>query len=541
MRSLLIGAPLAALAAVAVSDLTQTRYPVLRNFPILGHARRALTAIGPELRQYIVASNDEERPFTRDHRDWVYESAEGRATTFGFGTDNDVEFLEGYPLIKQRTFSEVSLSAHIHSGEFVPTPPAKVLGAARGRARAFRPGSLVSISAMSYGALSGPAVEALNRGAALAGALHNTGEGGLSPYHQNGADLIYQIGTAYFGCRDENGEFDIDKLVALTEKHPIRAIEIKLSQGAKPGLGGLLPAPKITEEVSQLRGIPMGEDCASPSRHTAFHDVDSMLDFVELIAERTGLPVGIKSAVGETRFWEDLAEAMAPRDRGVDFITIDGGEGGTGAGPLVFSDAVSLPFRLGFPRVYTIFAAAGLTDDVVFIGSGKLGIPENAVVAFAMGVDMINVGREAMLSVGCIQAQKCHTGGCPTGIATQNQWLTRGVDPTSMAERCANYLRALRRELIKVSGAVGVPHPAMITPNDVELAHGTRTSTTLAEMYGYEDDWGVPSDADIAAITDIMIENGIAEYSAASLPPGVKPRATSGSTAQPGADADAAT
>src|SRR5699024_8847144 len=369
-------------------DLRQTRYPILRTFPVIGHARMALSAIGPELRQYIVSGNDEERPFTRDQRDWVYESAVGGATTFGFGTDNDIEFLEGYPLVKQRTFSEVSLSAHAHSGEQLPLPPAKALGASRGRARAFRPDSVVSISAMSYGALSAPAVESLNRGAALAEALHNTGEGGLSPYHQNGADLIYQIGTAYFGCRDAEGRFDIEQLVDLTEKHPIRAIEIKLSQGAKPGLGGLLPAPKITEEIAQIRGIPSGEDCASPSRHTAFHDVDSMLDLVEEIADRTGLPVGIKSAVGETEFWATLAEAMIPRDRGVDFITIDGGEGGTGAGPLVFTDAVSLPFRLGFPRVYSIFAEAGLTDDVVFIGSGKLGIPENAVVAFALGVDM---------------------------------------------------------------------------------------------------------------------------------------------------------
>ena len=521
MRKWLLSAPVAALAAVAALDLRQTRYPILRTFPVIGHARMALSAIGPELRQYIVSGNDEERPFTRDQRDWVYESAVGGATTFGFGTDNDIEFLEGYPLVKQRTFSEVSLSAHAHSGEQLPLPPAKALGASRGRARAFRPDSVVSISAMSYGALSAPAVESLNRGAALAEALHNTGEGGLSPYHQNGADLIYQIGTAYFGCRDAEGRFDIEQLVDLTEKHPIRAIEIKLSQGAKPGLGGLLPAPKITEEIAQIRGIPSGEDCASPSRHTAFHDVDSMLDLVEEIADRTGLPVGIKSAVGETEFWETLAEAMIPRDRGVDFITIDGGEGGTGAGPLVFTDAVSLPFRLGFPRVYSIFAEAGLTDDVVFIGSGKLGIPENAVVAFALGVDMINVAREPMLSVGCIQAQKCYTGGCPTGVATQNPWLVRGIDPDAMAERCANYLRSLRRELVKVSGAVGVPHPAMIGPRDVELARGTRDSTTLAEIYGYGDDWGVPGQADIRAITDIMVAGGVAEFTAAGRPPGI--------------------
>ena len=521
MRKWLLGAPVAALAGLAAADLRQTRYPILRTFPVLGHARMALTAIGPELRQYIVAGNNEERPFTRDQRNWIYGSSEGGATTFSFGTDNNVEFLEGYPVVKQRTFTGVTVSAHAHSGEQLPLPPAKVLGAARGRTRAFRPDSLVAISGMSYGSLSGPAVESLNRGAALAGALHNTGEGGLSPYHQRGADLIFQIGTAYFGVRDEAGRFDLDKLVALTEKHPIRAIEIKLSQGAKPGLGGLLPAAKITDEISRIRGIPVNQDCASPSRHTAFHDVDSMLDLVEEIAERTGLPVGIKSAVGELGFWEELAAAMVPRERGVDFITIDGGEGGTGAAPLVFSDAVSLPFRLAFPRVYRVFAEAGLTKDVVFVGSGKLGIPENAVVAFALGVDMIAVGREAMLSVGCIQAQKCHTDRCPTGVATQNPWLVRGIDPTDKAARCHAYLRSLKRELIKVSGAVGVPHPSLIGPEDVELVNGTRGSETLSEVYGYRDDWGLPGATDIREITEIMVAAGLAEHTAAYTPPGI--------------------
>ena len=521
MRKWLLGAPVAALAAVAASDMRQTRYPILRTFPVLGHARMAISSIGPELRQYIVAGNNEERPFTRDQRDWVYESAEGRATTFGFGTDNDLEFLEGYPVIKQRTFSAVTVSSKPHAGEQLSLPPAKVLGAARGRARAFRPDSVVNISAMSFGSLSGPAVESLNRGAALAGALHNTGEGGLSPYHQNGADLVFQIGTAYFGVRDAEGRFDMDRLVALTQEHPVRAIEIKLSQGAKPGLGGLLPAAKITEEIAAIRGIPTDRDCASPSRHTAFHDVDSLLDLVEDIADRTGLPVGIKSAVGDMGFWEELAAAMVPRERGVDFITVDGGEGGTGAAPLVFSDAVSLPFRLGFPRVYRVFAEAGLTDDVVFVGSGKLGIPENAVVAFALGVDMINVAREPMLAIGCIQALKCHTDRCPTGVATQHPWLTRGVDPTDKAVRCAAYLRSLRRELVKVSGAVGVPHPSLIGPLDVELAKGTRESSTLAEIYGYQSGWGLPGEADVRAITELMVASGAAEYTDAGAPPGI--------------------
>jgi len=333
-------------------------------------------------------------------------------------------------------------------------------------------------------------VTALNRGAALAGAMHNTGEGGLSPYHRNGGDLVLQIGTSYFGCRDQDGSFNLDMLKDLVAGAPVKAIEIKLSQGAKPGLGGMLPGAKVTPEIAAIRGIPVGQDCASPSRHTAFSDVDSLLDFVELLAAETGVPVGVKSAVGEMGFWQDLAALMAQGDRGVDFVTVDGGEGGTGAAPRMFADSVALPFRMGFSRVYGTFAEAGLTDELTFIGSGKLGLPENAAVAFALGADMINVAREAMLSIGCIQSQKCHTDKCPTGIATQNQWLARGLDPASKATRAAMYLRTLRRELMKVSSAVGVAHPGLITADDIEVMNGDYEARSLGGVYGYKDGWG---------------------------------------------------
>ena len=217
-----------------------------------------------------------------------------------------------------------------------------------------------------------------------------------------------------------------------------------------------------------------------------------MLDFVELIADETGLPVGIKSAVGDIEFWDDLADQMASRQRGVDFVTIDGGEGGTGAAPLIFADAVSLPFRVAFAHVYGRFAEAGLTDDVTFIGAGKLGIPENAIVAFALGADMINVGREAMLSIGCIQAQKCHTDHCPVGVATQNARLTRGLDPTLKSVRAANYIKTLRRDILKVSEAVGVSHPALITPDDIDVMTGVQGGVSLRSLYGYADGWGAP-------------------------------------------------
>ena len=277
-----------------------------------------------------------------------------------------------------------------------------------------------------------------------------------------------------------------------------------MSQGAKPGLGGLLPGAKVTAEIAEIRGVPVGRDVVSPSRHTAFHDVDSMLDFVEMLASATGLPVGVKSAVGDPAFWRLLADAMRDGHRGVDFVTVDGGEGGTGAAPLVFADSMSLPFRSGFARVYRQFAEAGVADRVTFIGSGKLGMPDNAVAAMALGCDMVNVAREPMFAVGCIQAQKCHTDRCPTGVATQNSWLSRGLDVPSKAERVEQYLRALRREVLKVAEACGVAHPSLITAEDVEVADGNRRSVTLAELYGYREGWGLPGVADRDAIARIM-------------------------------------
>lgn len=491
--SKVIGGSLLGLAGVAAHDALQKKHTITRNFPLIGRGRFLLEKIGPELRQYIVADNDEERPFNRDQRRWIYASSKNENPYFGFGTDNNVEQDEGYAVLKHTTFSAVSPSVGRHSGEAVTMPCAKVLGAARGRAKAFRMESVVNVSAMSFGSLSGPAVEAINRGAAEAGVLHNTGEGGISVHHRHGADLIYQIGTAYFGCRDADGAFELSRLKDLVEANPVKALEVKLSQGAKPGLGGMLPKAKITAEIAQIRGISQDRDCASPARHAEFHDVDSMLDWIEMIAAETGLPVGIKSAVGDMAFWHELAAAMADGQRGVDYISIDGGEGGTGAAPLTFSDSVALPFRLGFPRVYSVFAEAGLTDRIVFMGGGKLGLPDNAAVGFALGLDAVYVAREVMLSIGCIQAQRCHDDRCPSGVATQDKWLSRGLDPTLKSVRAAAYLRAWRREMLKLSEACGVMHPALLHADMVEILLGTRSATPLREVYGYQPGWGLPS------------------------------------------------
>jgi len=494
----------AALGAVAAHDLTQRRHAIVRNFPVVGHLRFVLERFGPELRQYIVTSNDEERPFSRDQRRWVYASSKLENNYFGFGTDNDLESGTGFPAIKHRTFAGPGAPTAAHAGEEVALPSAKILGGPRGRTHAFRPTSVVNISGMSFGALSKNAIEALNRGAEMAGCLHNTGEGAVSAYHRKGGDLVFQIGTAYFGCRDASGAFDLARLRDLVASTPIRAIEIKLSQGAKPGLGGMLPGAKVSPEIAEIRGIEAGVDCASPSRHTAFHDVDSMLDFVELVATETGLPVGIKSAVGNMEFWDHLVAEMAGRSRGVDFVNIDGGEGGTGAAPMIFADAVAYPFRIGFAEVYRRFARAGLSDDLTFVGAGKLGIPENAIIAFALGADLVNAGREAMLAMGCIQAQKCHTDHCPVGVATQNPRFVRGLDPELKSVRVLNYVKTLRRDLLKVSEAVGVVHPGLISPDDVDILDGLRGGRSLREIYGYDAGWGVPGEALRAEITEIM-------------------------------------
>ena len=488
---------------VAIYDLVQTKHAILRNFPVIGHFRYILESVGPELRQYIVTDNDEERPFSRDQRRWIYASSKKQNNYFGFGSDNDFE-RSPYFIIRHSSFPlGETRPGDADYDPIYQLPAAKVLGGARGRKKAFRPRSVVSISAMSYGSLSAPAIEALNRGCAITHTLHNTGEGGISPYHDQGGDLIFQLGTGYYGARTEDGNLCLDRLAEACEKYRVKAIELKMSQGAKPGLGGILPAAKVTEEISRIRGIPQGKDCLSPASHRAFGSVDAMLDRVEEIAERTGVPVGIKSAVGELSFWEELATAMAAGDRGVDFIAIDGGEGGTGAGPLVFTDHVALPFRQGFAQVYSIFARREVASQVYWIGAGRLGLPERALSAFALGCDSIAVAREAMLAIGCIQAQHCHTGHCPTGVATQNKWLMRGLDPSSKSARLANYLVILRKELKRLAGACGVEHPAFVGADRLTMLSEGLSEETWAERYGYASGWGIPSEAEKSAcLTD---------------------------------------
>ena len=474
------------LLLVFIHDMVQKKHAILRNFPLVGHLRYLLEKIGPELRQYWVANDKEEMPFTRAERSWVYATSKKQNNNFGFGS-SELMYNTGYPILKHSAFpTRDKYDAH---GNLLTSsmPCAKLIGAAHNRKNSYRPESIVNISAMSFGSLGKNAVAALNLGAKEAHCYHNTGEGGISPYHKLGGDLVWQIGTGYFGARDAEGKFSMEVFKQAIENNPtVKMIEVKLSQGAKPGKGGILPKDKITEEISKIRGIPRDRDCISPNSHSEFTNVSELLEFIESLADISGLPVGIKSAVGESQFWEELETQMKATNQGPDFITIDGGEGGTGAAPLAFADHVSLPFKIGFKRVYTIFKNHDLINDITWIGSSKLGFPDRAVVAFAMGCDLINIARESMLSIGCIQAQQCHTGHCPSGVATHNAWLIRGVDVPTKSKRAAQYLKGLRKEILQLTYACGYTHPCQFTGKDIEISSGVNIFEPLEKIIGYE-------------------------------------------------------
>ncbi|MEM9143608.1 MAG: FMN-binding glutamate synthase family protein, partial [Bacteroidota bacterium] len=391
------------LVLLAIRDIFfQRSHTITHNFPVVGHLRYWLESIGPEMRQYFVANNREELPFNRIERGWIYASAKNENNYEGFGTDRDI-YAHQHIFIKNRMMGFKVPPAHPNTKDKSFLPCAKVMGAYNQRKKPYRPGSIINVSAMSFGSLSAAAVASMNKGVAKSGAYHNTGEGALSQYHRNGGDIIFHFGTGYFGVRDGQGQFSLEKIRELTMANPcIKAIEIKLSQGAKPGKGGVLPAAKITPEIADIRGIPLGRDVLSPATHSAFGNVAELLRLIEDIAEETGLPVGIKGAIGKLDQWEELAGLMQETGKGPDFITVDGGEGGTGAAPPSFADHVSLPWVYGFSSIYRLFQEKGLVDRIVFIGSGKLGFPAKAAMAFAMGVDCINVAREAMMSIGCI-------------------------------------------------------------------------------------------------------------------------------------------
>ncbi len=475
------------LLLVAIRDIFQRKHTISHNYPIVGHLRYLFEKIGPEIRQYFVANNREELPFNRIERGWIYASAKKENNYEGFGTDRDI--YAHHHIFINNAMMPYKLSDN-HPNTINPTflPCAKVMGAYNKRKKPYRPRSIINISAMSFGSLSAKAVESLNKGVQIADAYHNTGEGGLSPYHSNGGDIVFHFGTGYFGVRDKDGNFSMEKLKQLVNDNPfIKAIEVKLSQGAKPGKGGVLPGAKISQEIADIRGVEVGKDVLSPPNHSAFSNVKELMDFIEDIAENTGLPVGIKAAIGKLNEWEELADLMLASGKGPDFITVDGGEGGTGAAPPSFADHVSLPWVYGFSDLYKVFKKRQLTERIVFIGSGKLGFPAKAAMAFAMGADCINVAREAMMSIGCIQAQVCHTNKCPSGVATQSKWLQNGIDVPLKSLRLAQYFKTFRKELVEITHAAGYEHPCQFTMKDIDVnVDDHNLSEELNKTYNYE-------------------------------------------------------
>ena len=474
------------LAIVAIRDVFQKKHTISHNFPIIGHFRYLLESIGPELRQYLVANNREELPFNRIERGWVYASSKNENNYEGFGTDRDI-YAHQHLFVNNAMFPFKVEGHHPNAKDKSFLPCAKVMGSFNNRKRPYRPASVINVSAMSFGSLSAKAIESLNKGVKIADAYHNTGEGGLSPYHQNGGDVVFHFGTGYFGVRTDDGNFSMEKMKKMVENNPfIRAIEVKLSQGAKPGKGGVLPGEKISKEIAEIRGVEVGKTVLSPPNHKAFTTLPEMLDFIEAIAEETGLPVGIKAAIGKLDQWEELADLMLKTGKGPDFITVDGGEGGTGAAPPSFADHVSLPWVYAFGDLYKLFQKKGLSERIVFIGSGKLGFPAKAAMAFAMGADCINVAREAMMSIGCIQAKICHTNRCPSGVATQSKWLQRGIDIPLKSERLAQYFKTFRKEFVEITHAAGYEHPCQFTMEDITVnVDDQNLSKDLRNTYQY--------------------------------------------------------
>ena len=461
-----------------VRDVTQKRHTVLRNFPVIGRLRFFFEDLGEYFRQYFFLGDREEMPFNRATRAWVYRMAKNEGGILGFGST--------YDLNQPGALVFVNAAFPVLDGDHQPTPPL-IIGEGWCD-KPFVARSVINISGMSYGAISQPAVRALSRGAALSGCYMDTGEGGLSPYHlEGGCDVIYQIGTAKYGVRDEHGKLDLDKLRTMAAHEYVRAFEIKLSQGAKPGKGGVLPAAKVTEEIAAIRGIPFGKDSLSPNRHPETGNMDELLDMVQLVRETTGKPVGIKTAVGGWQFMHELVEAVNRRGlySAPDFLAIDGGEGGSGAAPQALADHMALSINEALPRVVDALIESGLRERIKVIASGKLVTPAKVAWALACGADFVNSARGYMFSLGCIQALRCHQNTCPTGITTHDPKLQRGLDVEDKAERVAAYTRNMNKEVEMIAHACGLKHAREFRREHVRIVQPNGQSMALNMLYPY--------------------------------------------------------
>ncbi len=462
----------AALSAVGVHDLLQTHHAILRNYPILGHMRFLLEFIRPEIRQYFIESESEAAPFSRAQRSLVYARAKGQSDKRPFGTQLNVDEA-GYEWLTHSMAPTTIDSAdfRVHVGNTACSQPYDI--------------SLFNVSAMSFGALSANAVMALNQGAKMGGFAHDTGEGSISRYHRiHGGDLIWEIGSGYFGCRDDQGRFSPERFVDQAREPQVKMIEIKLSQGAKPGHGGVLPAAKVTPEIAEARGVPLGADCVSPAAHSSFSTPVELLEFMQSLRELSlNKPVGFKLCIGHPWEWFGIAKAMLETRILPDFIVVDGAEGGTGAAPLEFSDHMGMPLKEGLRLVHNTLVGIGMREHVKLGASGKIINSFDIARALALGADWCNSARGFMFALGCIQAQTCHTGNCPTGVTTQDPQRQLALVVPTKAQRVKNFHHHTLVSLQELLQAAGLHAPHEVNAHHFSHRLSGNETQTLAQMY----------------------------------------------------------
>lgn len=467
----MLAVAMVALVALGIHDLLQTRHAILRNYPIVAHMRFLLEDIRPELRQYFFEGDKDGAPFPRDKRAIVYQRAKKELDKRPFGTMYDV-YQEQYEWLH-------------HSIAPQPAAPIDAMRVDIGIGPRAYSASLLNISAMSYGALSANAIRALNKGAKTGNFFHDTGEGGVSPYHREfGGDLVWELGSGYFGARNLSGGFDATLFAEAAADPQIKMVELKLSQGAKPGHGGVLPAAKVTAEISKIRGVPMGQDCVSPASHAEFSTPAGLLEFVARMRDLSGgKPAGFKLCIGHP--WEFMAICKAMLETGItpDFIVIDGKEGGTGAAPLEFMDHVGMPLRDGLSFAHNALVGVGLRDKIKIGASGKITSSFDMAKVMALGADWCNAARGFMFAVGCIQAQSCHTGLCPTGVTSQDPARQRAIVVPDKAERVANFHHNTLNALAELVAAAGLSHPQDLRPHHFQRRASSDKVISFAEQY----------------------------------------------------------
>ncbi|HAF86955.1 MAG: FMN-binding glutamate synthase family protein [Legionellaceae bacterium] len=462
------------IVALWIYDLVQKKHAILRNFPVLGHARFILEFFRPEIQQYFIASDESERPFNRETRSIIYQRAKNVRDTVPFGTEKDVNKI-GYTWVLHslapKVASEVEPRIHVGRHENGSQPYCA---------------SRLNISAMSFGSLSPRAIMALNKGAQLGHFAQNTGEGGLSPYHLQGGDIIFQIGTAYFGCRDDEGHFDEKEFQAEALKPQVKMIEIKLSQGAKPSHGGILPAAKLTAEIAKVRKVPLGHNVISPPAHTAFDSPIGLLHFIKRLRHLSEQkPVGFKLCIGRKKEFLSICKAMLQEQIYPDFITVDGAEGGTGAAPLEYTNHVGEPLEAALVFVHNALVGVNLRDKIRIIASGKVATGFDLAEKIALGADMCNAARAMMMSVGCVQSKQCDANTCPTGVATQNWRLQRGLVVEEKKWRAANFHKNTMKSFLELVGAMGLENPSDLKPEYFMRRVSAQSVKSLAEVHEY--------------------------------------------------------